>query len=225
MTSVLTLLSNYANNVSCYFRCLAVAAMLRSTSTSLAGASGRGLFAATAVDLKWKHGPWGHKVRTFHGAKWWLKATGEGRLSAKEIDMKDMRPGFADFAREVDRPFVVPHDATCFNCKKGVKQDADPNTYVWAPSGNAAVPTKAGYFFHTNCFRCHKCHLRLFGNKFYSQDDRAYCVPCALGKTPEMPMRWWHQPRVGPGRYNSRMTGHEFPRHKKQIEFIYDPTT
>jgi hypothetical protein len=199
--------------------------MLRASGVLSVRMAVGGLFSATNVDLRHKYGPvQGHKRRTYHGARWWLKATGEGTLSAKEIDQKSSRPGMSNFPEEVDRPYVVPDGCTCFQCKKGIDKDAVRHTYVWVPSGNAAVPTKAGYFFHHGCFRCQKCKMRLFGNKFYSQDDQALCVPCALGRHVELPMRWWHTPRVGPGRSSSRRSGHEFPRHKKQVEFTYDPT-
>ena len=139
--------------------------------------------------------------------------------------MKDSRPGFAAFAEEVDRPYALPKETKCFNSKKDVDTEAATDTYVWIPSGNAAQPTKAGYFFQHGNFRCTKCKTRFFGNKFYSQDGVAICVPCALNRHFELPSRWWHTPQVAPGRLGSRMSGHEFPRHKKQVEFTYDPTS
>lgn len=197
--------------------------MLRVTAPTL-GATG--LLAASPLLLRWKHGPWKHKVRTRHGDRYFLRAASDSRLSAKEIDTRNIQPQFGGFSYEVDKPYKLPAaGCSCFNCKKPVDTDAAEDTYLWIPSGDSTAPSESGYFFHRNCFRCHTCKFRIFGNKFFSHNGHAHCLRCALGKPIEVPNRWWHLPRIGAGRYDSRRTGHEFPRHKKQIDFLYDPAT
>ena len=49
------------------------------------------------------------------------------------------------------------------------------------------------------------------------------CVGCAIGNQVKYPTRRWHTSFVASSRFNSRMTGHMFPRHKSQMEFLFNP--
>lgn len=161
------------------------------------------------------------KVRTSHSRSWWNKSKAR-HLTATPHDETAHRPHYRGYHEDVDRPMVMPKECSCFNCKKPIDQTTRLN-YVWIPAGNATVPTKQGYFFHLNCFKCWKCKLRLIHNKFYSKDNQAWCLECALGRVRAIPTRRWHTSFVNADRTDSRKTGHFFPRHKHQLEFTYNP--
>ena len=194
--------------------------MLRHTHTDL-------FASATAVLLIHGKNTARRPIRTAHSTAWWKKSKAN-LLTAKTIEEAPAKPGFAHFTEEVDRPHVIPSEATCFQCSKAVDADgADTMDYLWVPSGNAAAPTSAGYFFHAKCFKCAKCKFRFHHNKFYSLDNRAVCIECALGRPPAYPYRWWHGNRdcITLGRTSSRMAGRNFPRHNHQMEFLFDPNS
>lgn len=163
----------------------------------------------------------GSKKRTQHTTLWWRQAKARHLTAKPHIDAP-MRPHFDAYNEDVDRPMVVPKDATCFNCKKGIEAEATAS-YVWIPAGNATVPTRQGYFFHKDCFKCWNCRMRIMHNKFYSKDNCAWCIECALGRERAVPTRRWHTSFVNAHRTASRMTGHSFPRHQHQLEFLFNP--
>lgn len=163
----------------------------------------------------------GHKVRTQHSRRWWLQSKAR-HLSAIPHEEARSRPHFPAYNEDVDAPMVVPEDACCFNCDKAIEKD-NVNSYVWVPAGNARVPTAQGYFFHFHCFQCWNCHLRLMHNQFFSKDGRAWCISCALGREIKIPTRRWHTSFVNTHRTGSRLTGQFFPRHRHQMEFLFNP--
>jgi hypothetical protein len=179
--------------------------------------------AALVSQLRSVHGKptTAHKKRTQHSHRWWLQSKSPRLTAAPHAELRD-RPQFPGYHEDVDRPLVVPDDACCFNCKKAISKP-DISTYVWVPSGNAAAPTKMGYFFHFTCFKCAKCKMRLFHNRFYSKDGQAWCMSCAIGRSPSIPTRRWHTSFVNTHFTGSRQSGHFFPRHKSQMEFLYNP--
>lgn len=163
-----------------------------------------------------------HKLRTAHNVKWWT--TRPTPLSSKRHEERPIYPKYPAFNEEVDRPPALPKNAECMNCKKAINPDV-PYSYVWIPSGNAMVPTTSGYFFHYECFRCSKCGFRFFYNKFCSHGGRAVCPDCSIGRHRAYPTRRWHVSYVESERFNSRFSGHQFPRHKSQIDFLNNPET
>ena len=162
-----------------------------------------------------------HKRRTQHSRTWWRQARAN-HLNAKPIEERSTKPHFPAYDEAVDRPFIIPQNPTCFQTKKPINVD-EPNSYVWVPAGNAAQPTPAGYFFNFKDFKCAKCKFRFYHNTFYSINDEAWCVACALGRQSRYPTRRWHTSYVNSHRTGSRLAGHSFPRHKHQIEFLFDP--
>ncbi|AAZ11732.1 LIM domain containing protein, putative [Trypanosoma equiperdum] len=179
----------------------------------------------TLVQCRAMHGKptQSHKVRTQHSRRWWTQSKAR-HLTAMPHDECKSRPHFPAYNEDVDRPMVVPPDAICFNCDKPIDA-GDVNSYVWIPAGNATVPTPQGYFFHFGCFKCNRCKYRLGHNKFYSKDGKAWCIPCALGRDVRVPTRRWHTSYVNTHRTGSRLTGHFFPRHSHQMEFLFDPNS
>lgn len=163
----------------------------------------------------------GHKVRTQHSRRWWMQSKAR-HLTAIPHEEARSRPHFPAYNEDVDRPMVVPEDACCFNCNKAIESE-DSGSFVWVPSGNACVPTKQGYFFHYHCFKCWNCKLRIMHNQFYSKDGKAWCLACAMGRDVRVPTRRWHTSFVNTHRTGSRMSGHFFPRHRHQMEFVFDP--
>lgn len=162
-----------------------------------------------------------HKKRTQHSRRWWLQTKARKLTATPHEECRD-RPHFPAFHEDVDRVLVVPPDSCCFNCKKGIDKE-DIHSFVWVPSGNAAAPGPMGYFFHFKCFKCWKCKMRLHHNRFYSKDGESWCIGCALGKEPSIPTRRWHSSYVNTHFSGSRLTGHFFPRHKSQMEFLFNP--
>ena len=202
-------------------------AVCSSSSVSTSCCSAVGLLHATNLLRLHSKKTSGHTKKTKHNHVWYRKAKGN-YLTAKTIDELQIKPPFPAFNEEVDRPLVPPakEDCVCFQCKGEVDIDErDRESYLWIPSGNAKYPTSSGYFFHTRCFRCNKCGFRFHHNKFYSQDDKAICMGCALGRQSEYPYRWWHgnEATISRGRLASRMSSHQFPRHQHQVEFLHNP--
>lgn len=179
---------------------------------------------ALATQIRHVHGKptTAHKKRTQHSRQWWLKAKAR-HLTARPHEEAPTRPHFAGYSEDVDRPMVVPQDASCFNCKKKVDTQTSYHNYVWIPAGNATIPTQQGYVFHKDCFKCWNCKFRIHHNKFYSKHGEAWCLECALGKEKKFPTRRWHTSFVNSDRTGSRMAGHFFPRHKHQVEFLFNP--
>ena len=162
-----------------------------------------------------------HKKRMQHSTKWFMNAKAR-YLTALPHELASTRPHFADFAQNVDRPSVPPTNPLCMNCAKPVDTSVR-YSYVWVPSGDAKKPTPSGYFFHFHCFRCAKCGYRFYHNQFFSKDDHAWCIHCALGHDVRVPTRRWHTSYVSSEEYGSKMVGHKFPRFKHQLEFLADP--
>jgi hypothetical protein len=201
---------------------------LATTTTAATSARLTGLFSLTPTLLTHQKNTARRPRRTAHTEKWYRQSKASF-LTAKTTNELRTKPAFPHFTEEVDKPFVMPATAAetvCFNCKSEIEHERrDRESYVWIPSGNAKAPTSAGYFFHTRCFRCDKCGFRFHHNKFFSQDNKAICMTCALGRQSQYPYRWWHgsDNTVTRGRTASRMTGHMFPRHQHQTEFLHDP--
>lgn len=163
----------------------------------------------------------GHKVRTQHTRLWWRQSKAR-HLTAMPHEEARSRPHFPSYHEDVDQPMIVPEGACCFNCDQAIDAE-NINSYVWVPAGNARKPTPQGYFFHFKCFTCFKCHFRLRHNQFYSKDGRAWCVSCALGREVKCPSRRWHSSYVNTYNTGSRMTGQFFPRHRRDMEFLFNP--
>ena len=161
----------------------------------------------------------GHKQRTKHSRQWWLKSKSSALGAAP---LEDRSGKQLTYPQDVDRPYVMPEKVDCFQCQKPIDHKGNP-PFVWIPAGNATVPTPMGYFFHVNCFRCAQCRFRIFHNRFVSVNGKAICCNCALGRSPVVPVRRWHIPYVNPHLVGSLRTGHNFPRFKSQLEFMYDP--
>lgn len=200
--------------------------MLRRVTRPTLAACGCGSSSVVALVLQTQgmHGKptTSHKKRTQHSRQWWLQAKAH-HLTARPHDEAPTRPHFNHHNEDVDNPMIVPKDSACFNCKKRVDPSQGTGTYVWIPAGNARYPTPQGYMFHFDCFKCWNCKLRIHHNKFFSKSDHAWCVDCALGRDKRIPTRRWHSPFVNADRTSSRMTGSFFPRHKHQIEFLFNP--
>lgn len=163
----------------------------------------------------------GHKVRTQHSRRWWVQSKAR-HLSAIPHEEARSRPHFPAYTEDVDKPMLVPDGACCFNCDKEIDAD-EIGSYVWVPSGNARIPTTQGYFFHFKCFKCWSCKHRILHNQFYSKDGRAWCLSCALGREVRVPTRRWHTSYINTHRTGSRLTGQFFPRHKHQMELVFNP--
>jgi hypothetical protein len=184
-----------------------------------------GAFASTAALFMHPKKTAGHRKRTNHTERWYRKAK-PSPLSAKTFDELPDRPSFPEFAEEVDRPHVPPPAPTCFQSKKPIDMEFEHALqHIWVPSGDAKQPTAAGYFFHKTEFACAKCRFRFYNNRFYSQDGKALCINCALGRPPAYPYRFWHphSMTVTPGRLASRVASRQFPRHPHHTEFLNDP--
>lgn len=161
------------------------------------------------------------KVRTKHSNKWFMQSKSH-TLTSLAAHQLPSAPTVPNFPEDIDRPAVVPEGASCMHCGKNHSSD-NPHKMVWVQSGNAAVPTKAGYFFCVECFRCHKCGFRFFNNVFHTVNGKAWCMGCVQGKPIVYPTRNWHTPFVNTYNTASRMTGHKFPRHAHQQEFLFNP--
>ena len=159
--------------------------------------------------------------RTHHNIVQWEKDKGNF-LTYLPRDRLPTLPNFIAHPQRVEDPLLVPQNECCFNCKKAVDTTCDED-YILIPSGNARKPTKQGYLFHVNCFRCTKCRFSFENHRFYSKDDRAICLECAMGRHKSPPRVDWHIPSIQRGHYSSRRTGHMFPRHQEQMDFICDP--
>lgn len=179
---------------------------------------------ALTVQQRFVHGKpaTSHKKRTQHTRQWWNQAKAR-HLTARPHDESPIKPHFPAYSEDVDAPMIVPRDAACFNCKKRVDTEKGVSHYVWIPSGNARYPTPQGYVFHMDCFKCWSCKTRMHHNKFFSKNDRAWCLDCAVGREKGVPTRRWHSPFVNGDRTSSRVSGAFFPRHKHQIEFLFNP--
>eukprot|EP00796_Vickermania_ingenoplastis_P011623 gene11623-8011_t len=197
-------------------------AAIPTTALALCGGNGCGM-SAMVLSCRALHGKptQGHKVRTQHTMRWWRQSKAR-HLTAMPHEEALSRPHFPGYNEDVDAPMVVPSDACCFNCDGAIDAD-NINSYVWIPAGNARLPTRQGYFFHFHCFKCDRCKMRLMHNQFYSQDGRALCIACALGRDIRVPTRRWHTSFVNTHRTGSRLTGSFFPRHRSQMEFALNP--
>ena len=191
--------------------------MLRKSRTAFSGA-----FFSTAVTL-YKCAPHhAHNKFGKHTFKFFMTSKPRPLTALPYETMSSHAKTYA-FPEEVDRPFIWPKDAKCMQCKGHVQTEEDS---VWIPSGNAQIPTKAGYIFHKKCFRCWQCGFRFYNRKFHStQRGTAICLECTLGKYKHFPQRHWHQTLIHGGRMNSRKTGHHFPRFQSQIDFIFSSDT
>ena len=148
------------------------------------------LLRATAVLLLKPKNATRRPVRTKHSELWWRRAV-PSHLTARSLEESPYAPSFSHFQEEVDRPHYLKNEGNvpCFQCKKNIDSALEDRTnFIWVPSGNAKDP----YYFHLRCFHCAKCGFRFFNSQFYSLENKAVCIQCALGRQPKYPPRWWH---------------------------------
>ena len=187
----------------------------------------------------------GLSKRTRHCALWWEKAHPK-RLTYKPMKNMHILPAVEPLNEEVYGSFALQYDknnwkakytrgmdgqpvsstrkVNCVQCQQNVSLE-NPRDFLWIPSGRAQSPTKHGYVFHPNCFRCAECKYRFYLNLFASKSGKYVCLNCLRGIDKPRPIRRWHLPMVSQGRDDSRNTGEIFPRTPHDEDWLFDPDT
>ena len=203
------------------------------------------MFCQSLIHLIYGKPTKGLSKRTRHCTLWWEKAHPK-RLTFRSMQTLQILPAVQSLNEEVYGSYALQYDPTrwmakyskdedgnpmssirranCAQCKQNVPLQ-NPRDFLWIPSGRAQSPSKFGYIFHPNCFRCAECKYRFYSNLFASKNGRYVCVHCLRGVDVARPIRRWHLSMVSQGRDDSRNTGEIFPRSPNDEEWLFDPDT